>query len=122
MFDLDKWQEITSALKKNKLRTILTGSGVMFGILILVTLLGLGRGFQNKMKSSLGNLATNSTIFWTSQTTKPYKGLPRNRSFQFDNTDLVAMKHLVQSTKREFEKQGRTSVKADFGCYGELLV
>ena len=52
MFDLDKWQEITSALKKNKLRTILTGSGVMFGILILVILLGLGKGFskQNEIK------------------------------------------------------------------------
>ena len=95
MFDLDKWQEITSALKKNKLRTALTGSGVMFGILILVTLLGLGMGFQNKMKSNLGNLATNSTIFWTEKTTKPFKGLPRNRSFQFDNTDLIAMKRSI---------------------------
>jgi len=95
MFDLDKWQEITSALKKNKLRTALTGSGVMFGILILVTLLGLGMGFQNKMKSSLGNLATNSTIFWTERTTKPYKGLPRNRRFQFDNSDLIAMKRSI---------------------------
>ncbi|RZT97313.1 putative ABC transport system permease protein [Ancylomarina subtilis] len=95
MFDLDKWQEITSALKKNKLRTALTGSGVMFGILILVTLLGLGMGFQNRMKSNLGNLATNSTIFWTEKTTKTFKGLPRNRSFQFDNTDLIAMKRSI---------------------------
>ncbi|MFT5749162.1 MAG: putative ABC transport system permease protein [Ancylomarina sp.] len=95
MFDLDKWQEITSALKKNKLRTALTGSGVMFGILILVTLLGLGMGFQNKMKSNLGNLATNSTIFWTERTTKPYKGLPRHRSFQFENSDLIAMKRSI---------------------------
>lgn len=95
MFDLDKWQEITSALKKNKLRTALTGSGVMFGILILVTLLGLGMGFQNKMKSSLGNLATNSTVFWTERTTKPYQGLPRNRRYQFDNTDLIAMKRSI---------------------------
>jgi len=95
MFDIDKWQEITSALKKNKLRTALTGSGVMFGILILVALLGLGKGFQNKMKSDLGNLATNSTIFWTEQTTKPYKGLPRNRSFQFENSDLIAMKRSI---------------------------
>ncbi len=95
MFDLDKWHEITSALKKNKLRTALTGSGVMFGILILVTLLGLGMGFQNKMKSNLGNLATNSTVFWASRTTKPYKGLPRNRRFQFENSDLIAMKRSI---------------------------
>ncbi|PCH71014.1 MAG: multidrug ABC transporter ATP-binding protein [Bacteroidales bacterium] len=95
MFDLDKWQEITTALKKNKLRTILTGLGVMFGILILVTLLGIGRGFQNNIQSSLGNFATNSTVFWVQRTTKPYKGLPRNRFYQFTNDDLVAIKRLV---------------------------
>ena len=95
MFDLDKWHEITSALKKNKLRTVLTGSGVMFGILILVTLLGLGQGFQNNLKSSLGNMATNSTVFWTDKTTIPYEGLARNRRFSFDNTDLIAMKRSI---------------------------
>ncbi|WP_321514881.1 ABC transporter permease [Marinifilum fragile] len=92
MFDLDKWQEITAALKKNKLRTILTGLGVMFGILILVTLLGIGRGFQNNIQSSLGNFATNSTVFWVERTTKAYKGLPRNRFYQFTNDDLLALK------------------------------
>ncbi len=95
MFDLDKWQEITAALKKNKLRTILTGLGVMFGILILVTLLGIGRGFQNNIQSSLGNFATNSTVFWVQRTTKAYKGLPRNRFYQFTNEDLVAIKRSV---------------------------
>jgi len=92
MFDIDKWQEIFTALRKNKLRTILTGSGVMFGILILVTLLGLGRGFQNKIHSQLGNFATNSAVFWTEKTTIPYKGLARNRGFQFTNSDLEAMR------------------------------
>ncbi|MCT4602758.1 MAG: ABC transporter permease [Marinifilum sp.] len=92
MFDLDKWQEITAALKKNKLRTILTGLGVMFGILILVTLLGIGRGFQNNIQSSLGNFATNSTVFWVERTTKAYKGLPRNRRIRFTNDDLDALK------------------------------
>lgn len=95
MLDLDKWQEITAALKKNKLRTILTGLGVMFGILILVTLLGIGRGFQNNIQSSLGNFATNSTVFWVQRTTKAYKGLPRNRFYQFTNDDLVAIKRSV---------------------------
>lgn len=99
MLDLDKWQEITAALKKNKLRTILTGLGVMFGILILVTLLGIGRGFQNNIQSSLGNFATNSTVFWVQRTTKAYKGLPRNRFYQFTNEDLAAIKRSVPELK-----------------------
>lgn len=99
MFDLDKWQEITATLKKNKLRTILTGLGVMFGILILVTLLGIGRGFQNNIQSSLGNFATNSTFFWVQRTTKAYKGLPRNRFYQFTNDDLIAIRRSVPELK-----------------------
>jgi len=95
MFDIDKWQEITAALKKNKLRTILTGLGVMFGILILVTLLGIGRGFQNNIQSSLGNFATNSTAFWVERTTKAYKGLPRNRFYRFTNDDIIALKRSI---------------------------
>lgn len=95
MLDIDQWQEITVALRKNRLRTFLTGFGVMFGILILVTLLGIGKGFQNRMKSSLGNFATNSTIFWTEKTTKPFKGLPRNRYYQFNNSDIIAIRRSV---------------------------
>lgn len=95
MFDLDRWQEILTALKKNKLRTFLTGLGVMFGILILIILLGIGKGFQNKLHSSLGNFATNSTVFWIQKTTMPYKGLPRNRFYRFDNTDLEAMRRSI---------------------------
>ncbi len=95
MFDLDNWQEIFIALKKNKLRTILTGMGVMFGILILVTMLGLGKGFQNNIQSSLGNFATNSAVFWVSRTTKPYKGFPRNRFYQFTNSDLTALRQSI---------------------------
>lgn len=37
-----------------------------------------------------------------------------------ENTE-VEMKHIVRSTQSEFEKQGRTSVAADFGEYGHLL-
>lgn len=95
MFDLDKWQEITAALKKNKLRTFLTSMGVMFGILILVTLLGLGRGFQNNIESSLGNFATNSAVFWIERTTMPYKGFARNRFYQFTNDDVIAIRKTI---------------------------
>lgn len=99
MFDLDNINEIFIALKKNKLRTFLTMLGVVFGIFILVILMGLGKGFQNKIDSSLGNFATNSAFFWPMKTTVPYKGMPSNRRYQFTFKDLDDIRRNIQEVQ-----------------------
>ena len=46
MLNNDSWQEIFDTIKKNKLRTFLSGFTVALGILIFVILFGLGNGLQ----------------------------------------------------------------------------
>lgn len=92
MFDIDRWQEILSALKKNKLRTLLTAFGVFWGIFMLIVMLGSGRGLKNGVTSDFGDFATNSCFMWTQRTSIPYKGFPRNRNFNFNNEDIKALR------------------------------
>lgn len=87
MFDLERWQEIFDTIRKNKLRTFLTGLSVASGIFILVILLGFGQGMQNGIEKEFAADATNRIWVWTEVTSKEYKGLNPGRSIQLRNRD-----------------------------------
>lgn len=91
IFDQDRWQEIFSVLKKNKLRTFFTAFGVFWGIFMLIIMLGSGKGLSNGVKTGMGDMATNSMFMWTQRTTVPFKGFPRGRFYNFNNGDTQAL-------------------------------
>jgi putative ABC transport system permease protein len=95
MFDLDNWQEIYSSVKKHKLRTLLTAFGVFWGILMLVLLLGAGKGLENGVFQMFGNNARNTIFIWSEVTRLPYKGLSPGRKIAFDNADYQAIRRQV---------------------------
>jgi len=92
IFDKDNWQEIFSALKKNKLRAVLTAFGVFWGVFMLIIMLGSGNGLQNGVIKDFKKIATNSVFIWPRRTTVPYKGFPHGRRFRFNNDDIKALK------------------------------
>lgn len=95
IFERDTWNEIGLSLKKNKLRTFLTGFGVSWGILMLIFMLGAGNGLKNGVTGNFGDFATNSFFIWAQPTTIPYKGFPRGRQFNFVTEDIQAVKDQV---------------------------
>lgn len=82
-------------LSRNKLRTFLTALGVSWGIFMLIIMLGAGNGLQNGVMQGFGDFATNSVYVWTQRTSKPYKGLPSGRSFNFTNADIEILRRNV---------------------------
>ncbi|MGY3791465.1 ABC transporter permease [uncultured Aquimarina sp.] len=95
MFNRDKWNEIIEALTANWFRTLLTAFGVCWGIFILVILLAAGKGLENGVKRGFGDIATNTMFMWTQIATKPYKGLPKGRRFNFKIGDVASIREKV---------------------------
>ncbi|MFH6602375.1 ABC transporter permease [Maribacter algicola] len=89
MFDIERWQEIFETIRKNKLRTVLTGISVASGIFILVILLGFGQGMQNGIALEFEEDASNRIGVWTQVTTKEYKGLNPGRPITLRNENYA---------------------------------
>jgi len=88
MFEIDRWKEIISALKKNKMRSFLTAFGVFWGIFMLIVMAGAGKGLEHGITDGVGSVATNSFFMWTQATSEPYQGLRRGRYWDYENEDV----------------------------------
>lgn len=89
MFNRDSWQEIFETIKKNKLRTFLSGFTVALGIFIFVILFGFGNGLKNSFQEFFVDDATNIFRLFPGRTNMPYKGFKSGRFIEFDNDDLA---------------------------------
>lgn len=92
LFDLDNWQEIYATLKKHKLRSGLTAFGVIWGVFMLVVLLGVGNGLRNDALKGFGGSANTVYIWTASRTQLPYQGFDRNRWILYKPDDADAIK------------------------------
>ena len=87
MFDLDKWQEILITIRQNPLRSFLTSFSVGWGILMLVTLLGLGKGLENGIRQEFQGDAINSIWIYNGRTSLPHAGFQPGRDIRLTVED-----------------------------------
>ena len=92
----DKLQEIFHNLGKNRLRTILTGFAVSWGIFMLIILLGSGYGLENGVRKAFSEDAINSLWVRSGQTSMPHKGLKQGRRIRFANGDYDDLKQSIR--------------------------
>lgn len=94
MFDIDRWAEIYQTLSKNKLRSALTAFGVVWGIIMLIVMLGAGSGLQNGVSKDFAGRVANSVFMWSQSTSMPYKGFKKGRWVRLDNDDTKALREI----------------------------
>ena len=100
VFSKDSWKEIFDTIKKNKLRTFLSGFTVALGILIFIILFGLGNGLQSSFSMFFTDDQVNTIRIYPSITTIPYRGYESNRQIKFTNEDV---KKIKENFKKKIE-------------------
>lgn len=85
----DIFVEIYSTVRRNKLRTALTGFAVAWGIFMLIFLLGAGNGLINAMMLQSDRFLDNSMMVGGSYTSKPYDGLKEGRRIRLNDKDMA---------------------------------
>src|SRR3712207_9206134 len=80
--------EIWSTAKRNKLRTVLTGFAVAWGIFMLIFLLGAGNGLINGMTNNMGSFMANAMDVYGGKTSKAHQGLKEGRNIDLNDKDM----------------------------------
>ncbi len=109
----DALQEIFATLSRNKLRTTLTALSVAWGMLMLVVLLGAGRGLENGAAYEFRDDAVNSLWLYTGKTTLPYAGRGPGREVKLTNDDYDAIQRGVPGVEH---------ITGRFYLWGEFMV
>ena len=136
MFDLDRWQEIWFTITHNKSRSVLTAFGVFWGMFMLVVMVGAGVALQRGMNSQIEGFATNSCFVYADQTSEPYKGFKKGRTWNMENEDIPLILNKVPEIQylapvlfggggstnnvTRNDKAGSYSIKGSYPSYNEI--
>lgn len=87
--------ELWDVLRRNALRTILTGASVAWGVFMLVVLLGAGKGLENGASWEFRDDAQNSIWILGGKTSLSHAGRGPGRAILFKNRDFDDLSRTV---------------------------
>ncbi len=111
IFDRNTWQEIWGSISKNKVRTIITVIGVLWGIFVYIGLSGSAKGMDNGFERAFETVAMNSLFVWAQNTSMPHEGFKTGRSLQLKLGDAEVLQNRVP----EIQYIAPKNVKGVFG-------
>ena len=85
----DLLTEIWESVRRNKLRTTLTGFSVAWGIFMIIVLLGAGNGLMNSFNQDSEGFATNTMEIYPNVTSQPYNGYKTGRYMTLTEQDMT---------------------------------
>lgn len=115
LYDRDTWEEILVTITRNRTRSLLTAFGVFWGIFMLVSLIGGGKGLEQQMQQQFEGFAQNSAFVVAQPTSEAYKGFRKGRWWSLELKDVERIKDVegVELVTPSFALWGKNAI------YGE---
>ena len=120
-------------IRQQKLRTVLTIFGIMWGTATLIILLAFGFGFRDQMTTNMRGMGDEIVIVFQNRTTKPFQGYGIGRPIRFREADawylqeqVRGIKHIIPEYSRSLVpisyngKQNSPNVGGVYPIYGEM--
>lgn len=90
-------RESLESINKNKLRSVLTGFGIAWGIFILTLLLSISHSFDQGVKETLGGLNSRDIFYQGGTVTKVDIGSIQGAKITFNNDLLLKLKRAYEN-------------------------
>lgn len=130
----DLFIEIIENIRRNKMRTCLTGFAVAWGIFMLIVLLGAGNGVLNAFDFGSSGIAVNSMSVQGGYTSQAYGGTRQWRTVAVDekdkrttgselfsaNVDLVSSFVYASATANYGDRYSNVSIRGLYPEYTEI--
>lgn len=75
-------------MRMNKMRTVLTGFAIAWGIFMLVALLAVGNGLNHGVMANFNYMNKNTVALYAGTTSIPFEGRQRGRQIVFNPSDV----------------------------------
>jgi putative ABC transport system permease protein len=92
-------QQSWTALRRNRMRSVLTMLGISWGVVSLVLLLAFGEGLGGGIMMAVGNLGNNVIVLWPGQTSMQAGGQRAGRKIHYEYDDVIALRDEVPIIK-----------------------
>jgi len=101
-------------LKVNKTRVFLTTFAIIWGTLAIVLLMAFGRGFKERIVTSMLNAGNQIIRVYGGQTSLRYQGLPEGRWIRFTKEDADVILQSIPQIQEVSPSYGRWGVRLKY--------
>ena len=111
MFLGQLWRDVRS----QKLRTLMTVFGIIWGTTAIILLLAFGQGLHKEVAVQSKALGERIVICWPGRTAKPFQGLKRGRPIRVKPEDVLLLKQEIPEIQYASPEYTKWSTQVKYG-------